>query len=117
MYTYNPASTIADEFINHEEILETLAYADENKNNEALIDSILEKAKLRKGLTHREASVLLACLRKKTRKSITWQSKSKKTSMETVLLCLLRFIFPTIVSMDVLTVLIMQRINIFRERN
>lgn len=61
MYTYNPASTIADEFINHEEILETLAYADENKNNEALIDSILEKAKLRKGLTHREASVLLAC--------------------------------------------------------
>ena len=52
MYTYNPASTIADEFINHEEILETLAYADENKNNEALIDSILEKAKLRKGLTH-----------------------------------------------------------------
>ena len=34
MYTYNPASTIADEFINHEEILETLAYADENKNNE-----------------------------------------------------------------------------------
>ena len=61
MYTYNPASTIADEFINHEEILETLAYADENKNNETLIDSILEKAKLRKGLTHREASVLLAC--------------------------------------------------------
>ena len=61
MYTYNPASTIADEFINHEEILETLAYADENKNNEALIDSILEKAKLRKGQTHREASVLLDC--------------------------------------------------------
>lgn len=118
MYTYNPASTIADEFINHEEILETLAYADENKNNEALIDSILEKAKLRKGLTHREASVYLPVnLRKKTRKSITWQSKSKKTSMETVLLCLLRFIFPTIVSMDVLTVLIMQRINIFQERN
>lgn len=79
MYTYNPASTIADEFINHEEILETLAYADENKNNETLIDSILEKAKLRKGLTHREASVLLACQsEEKTRKSITWQSKSKR---------------------------------------
>ena len=51
----------ADDFINHEEILETLAYADENKANEALIDSILEKARLRKGLSHREASVLLAC--------------------------------------------------------
>ena len=61
MYNYNPASSIADEFINHEEILETLAYADENKNNVQLIDTILEKARLRKGLTHREASVLLAC--------------------------------------------------------
>ena len=36
-------------------------HADENKANEALIDSILEKARLRKGLSHREASVLLAC--------------------------------------------------------
>ena len=61
MYNYNPESSIADEFINHEEILETLAYADENKNNVQLIDNILEKARLRKGLTHREAAVLLAC--------------------------------------------------------
>ena len=58
---YNPKSLSADEFINHEEILETLKYADENKDNIPLIDSIIEKAKLRKGLTHREASVLLAC--------------------------------------------------------
>lgn len=58
---YNAASKKADEFISHEEILETLAYADENKNNVELIDQIIEKAKLRKGLTHREASVLLAC--------------------------------------------------------
>lgn len=58
---YNVYSKHADDFINHEEILETLAYADENKANEALIDSILEKARLRKGLSHREASVLLAC--------------------------------------------------------
>ena len=58
---YDPKSRKAEDFINHEEILDTLAYADAHKNDAALIDSILEKAKLRKGLTHREASVLLAC--------------------------------------------------------
>ena len=58
---YDVNSKHADDFINHEEILNTLAYADENKHNEALIDSLIEKAKLRKGLSHREASVLLAC--------------------------------------------------------
>lgn len=58
---YNPKSHDADEFISHEEILDTLKYADENKNNLELVDKILEKAKLGKGLSHREASVLLAC--------------------------------------------------------
>ena len=48
MYPYNPHSQKAEEFINHEEILETLAYAEENKHNIPLIDSIIEKAKLRK---------------------------------------------------------------------
>ena len=58
---YNPKSQNAEEFISHEEILDTLKYADENKNNSELIDKILEKAGLGNGLTHREASVLLAC--------------------------------------------------------
>ncbi len=58
---YNPKSLKAEEFINHEEILETLKYAEENKENLALVDEILEKARLRQGLDHREASVLLAC--------------------------------------------------------
>ena len=58
---YDVYSKCADDFINHEEILETLAYADENKNNLALVESLIEKAKSRKGLSHREASVLLAC--------------------------------------------------------
>ncbi len=58
---YNPKSLKAEEFINHQEILETLEYADKNKDNVELIDSIIEKARLRKGLSHREASVLLAC--------------------------------------------------------
>ena len=58
---YNPKSLKAEEFINHEEILETLDYAEKNKDNLELVDSIIEKAKQRKGLSHREASVLLAC--------------------------------------------------------
>lgn len=69
MAIYNPKSLKAEEFINNEEILSTLKYAEENKNNIELIDQILEKAKPKKtesgyickGLTHREASVLLAC--------------------------------------------------------
>lgn len=61
MIKYDPKSLKAEEFINDAEIRETLKYADENKDNFELIDSIIEKAKLRKGLTHREASVLLAC--------------------------------------------------------
>ena len=66
---YNPKSLQAHEFIDDAEIRATLAYAEENKNNVELIDAILEKARPKKGetgytcagLTHREASVLLAC--------------------------------------------------------
>ena len=70
MAKYNVASPHAEEFISEEEILATLKYADENKNNMVLINEILEKARPKKndkgatvcqGLTHREASVLLAC--------------------------------------------------------
>lgn len=69
MANYNPKSLHADEFINHEEILETIEYAEANKHNVELIDSLLEKARPVRngdkvtcaGLTHREASVLLAC--------------------------------------------------------
>ena len=58
---YDVNSLKAEEFINHEEILASLEYADANKNNIELIDRIIEKAKLKKGLNHREASLLLAC--------------------------------------------------------
>ena len=69
MAIYNPASRCADEFINHDEILETLEYADANKDNLELIHSILEKARKNMNvakdhctvISHREASVLLAC--------------------------------------------------------
>ena len=66
---YNVMSPKAEEFISHEEILETLKYAEENKDNKTLINEILDKARPRRegnstvcaGLSHREASVLLAC--------------------------------------------------------
>ena len=61
MYKYDKTSLKAEEFINDVEIKATLKYADENKDNMELIDKIIEKAKLRKGIDHREASVLLAC--------------------------------------------------------
>lgn len=56
---YNPASSKADEFINHEEIMETLAYADEKSQDKEFCLSLVEKASHLKGLSHREASVLL----------------------------------------------------------
>ncbi len=58
---YDPRSTAAESFLCHEEVTETLAYAQENKNNLSLIQSILQKANEKRGLTHREAAVLLAC--------------------------------------------------------
>ena len=69
MAIYDPKSMKADEFINNEEIIETIAYAEANKDNVELIDELLAKAAPKKsgngvtcaGLTHREAAVLLAC--------------------------------------------------------
>ncbi len=61
MCKYDKYSLKAEEFINDREISDSLKYADENKNNFELIDKIIEKAKLKKGIDHREASVLLAC--------------------------------------------------------
>ena len=58
---YNPKSLKAEEFISHDEVLETLDYAMRNRSNAPLIDSIIEKAEARKGLSHREAAVLLDC--------------------------------------------------------
>ncbi len=58
---YDVKSPKAEEFIDHQEILDTLEYAHNNKKNTSLIDTILNKARLRKGLSHREAAVLLDC--------------------------------------------------------
>ena len=58
---YNMKSMKAEEFINDEEILESLAYAKKNKDNQSLINEILEKAKKAKGISHKEAAVLMEC--------------------------------------------------------
>lgn len=58
---YDPHSRVAEEFINHEEILASLAYAEEKKNDLDYINALIDKAADFKGLTHREAATLLAC--------------------------------------------------------
>ena len=58
---YDPKSSKAEEFICHEEILDTLAFAESKKQDKEYIDSIITKAEQCKGLTHREALVLLDC--------------------------------------------------------
>lgn len=76
---YNPKSRKAEEFINHDEVLASLKYADENKSNVELIDKILEKAKLGKGLSHREAAVLLDCeIEEKNKEIFELAEKIKK---------------------------------------
>lgn len=58
---YNSKSKVATEFISDKEIMDTLNYARENKNNRKIISSLIERAKDCKGLTHREAAILLEC--------------------------------------------------------
>ena len=58
---YDPKSLRAEDFIDHDEVLVSLEYANKYADNADIVDQIIEKARQRKGLTHREASVLLAC--------------------------------------------------------
>ena len=58
---YRADSKKAEEFISHDEILNTLKYAEENAGNRELISSIIEKARACKGISHREAALLLEC--------------------------------------------------------
>lgn len=78
MYRYDPKSSIADEFINDAEILESLAYAEENKNNKDVVDAILKKAREMKGISHKEAAVLLECELEEENKEIERLAKEIK---------------------------------------
>lgn len=123
---YNPKSMNAEEFINHEEILDSLKYADENKNNLELIDSLLEKARPRKtekgwhcqGLTHREASVLLACDNEEiNRKIFKLAEVIKKPFTETELFFLPPSTFPTTASTVVFTARTILKTKTSQEKN
>lgn len=104
MSSYNVRSPRADEFINHEEIFDTLAYAEAHKNDAALARSILEKARANltpahdhgTTLTHREASVLLACEDPEVNAEIRQlAATSSRPTTATVSCCLLRCTFLT----------------------
>ena len=58
---YDPKSLKAEDFIDHQEVLDSLAWADEHKDDKDTIQAVFDKARLHKGLSHREASLLLAC--------------------------------------------------------
>lgn len=75
---YNIKSNKAEEFISHDEIMETIKWVDSNRNNHALIDEILQKARQMKGITHREASLLLECDNSETVEEIFSIAKSIK---------------------------------------
>ncbi len=78
MCNYNPKSSIAREFINDAEIQESLAYARQNRNNKEVIDAILMKAREMKGISHREAAVLLECELEKENQEIEKLAKEIK---------------------------------------
>lgn len=77
-FKYNPQSSVADEFICHDEILESLQFAETHKNDEKLLAEILAKAKEEKGLSHRDALVLLASDNQKINRQIEELAKQIK---------------------------------------
>lgn len=115
---YNPASSKADEFINHEEIMETLAYADEKSQDKEFCLSLVEKASHLKGLSHREASVLLKSEDSDVTEAIYDLARKIEDKIMVSASSYLRpFIFQTTVSMGVSTVPIMPRTDTSPGRN
>ncbi|MEG1559960.1 MAG: [FeFe] hydrogenase H-cluster radical SAM maturase HydG [Clostridia bacterium] len=79
MNQYDPKSPQAKDFISHDEIIDTLEYAKANKNNKALISSLIARAADCKGLSHREAAVLLECeIEEENQKMFTLAKAIKK---------------------------------------
>ena len=96
---YDVKSSRAEDFINDDEINETLLFAEKHKQDKKMIDEILAKAADCKGLSHREALVLLDCeLPEEMRASSPLQKRSNRDSTATESSCSRRSIFPTIAS-------------------
>ena len=113
---YNVKSNKAEEFIDDQEILDTIEYAKKNKNNRELIFSLIERAKDCKGLTHREAMLLLEC---DIPEAISEMEKvAKKINyMEIELFYLHHYIYQIIVLMVVCIVHIIKKTNTLLEKN
>lgn len=83
---YNVHSAKAEEFINHQEILDTIAWAEENKNNKEAVEALIERARDCKGLTHRRQRFFLHVrIRNLWTKCMRQQRKSKRNFTETAL--------------------------------
>lgn len=115
---YDPKSSHAEEFIHHGEIEETLAYGEANRTNRELIDEILAKARERRGLTHREAMVLLDCgLEDKNQEIYELAEQIKRISTETASCCLRLCTCPITASTGVCTVPTTPRTGISQGRS
>ena len=85
---YNKHSLKATEFIDDEEIKETLCFAQENKHNKELISSLIERAADCKGLTHRELRCYWNVIfLRKMKRCLRWQNRSSRSCMAIALLC------------------------------
>ena len=115
---YKPESGVAEEFIDDQEIKDTIAYADANKDNKELILSIIEKAKKLKGISHREASVLLACEDPELiQKVYDLAIKIKEEFYGNRIVMFAPLYLQTTVLTDVLTVHIITKTKISEEKN
>ena len=105
---YDPKSMKAEDFINDAEIQETIAWAESHKEDAELIDAVIAKAKLLKGLSHREAALLLMCTLEDRNQEIFHLAKEIKR----------KFYGDRIVmSMDAYTAHTMRRTGISRARS
>ncbi len=112
---YNPNSDIATEFIGHDEILDTIEYARLKASDVPYVDSLIRKSLEYKGLTHREAAVLLECDDSDTVKRIFKAANEiKQRFYGNRIVMFAPSISPTTVSTDVSTVPIISRTRLSR---
>lgn len=115
---YDVMSSKAEEFISDKEIRECLDYAEKNKNNRELIDQILNKARKMKGISHKEAIVLLDCeLEDKNEEIYQLAKEIKQEFYGNRIVMFALFICPIIVSTAASIAHITQRTSIFTEKN
>ena len=115
---YDVHSTKAAEFIDHQEILDTLEYAKANKGNKELVEGLIERARDCKGLSHREAALLLECDDPElVEKMYVVAKEIKQKFYGNRIVMFAPCICPITVLMAVFTVHIMRRISIYAAKS